>query len=141
MTDGTGLANAFSRFDRPDLIANPNLSSGDRSESRYFNTEAFATFTQPRFGTAPRMMVRNPGIWNFDNTFSKKFRIDENKYVELRADMYNLFNHANWTSMDTTIRDTTNPNIGAPGTLTNPYGRITGFGQPREMQLGLKFVF
>jgi hypothetical protein len=140
VSDGTGIATNWSRFDRPDMIANPNLSSG-RSESRYFNTDAFVPVTQPRFGTAPRMMVRNPGLWNFDNTFSKKFRVDESKYVEFRADIYNLFNHANWTSMDTSIRDTTNPNIGPAGTLTNPYGRITGFGQPREMQLGLKFVF
>jgi hypothetical protein len=139
VTDGTGLANAFSRFDRPDMIANPNI--GNHTESRYFNTDAFVSVLTPRFGTAPRMMVRNPGLWNFDNTFSKKFRINESSYVEFRADMYNLLNHANWTTMDTVLRDTTNPNVGAPGTLTNPYGRIIGFGQPREMQFGLKFVF
>lgn len=58
-------------------------------------------------------------MWNVDTTFSKKFPLTESKRLELRADMYNLFNHANWTSMDTTIRDVTNPNIGPPGTLTN----------------------
>src|SRR5262249_12681195 len=132
---------AFSRFDRPDMIAQPNLSGGDRTESRFFNTAAFVSVLEPRFGTAPRMMLRNPGLWNFDNTFSKKFVVREGMFVELRADIYNLFNHANWTTIDTTLRDTSNPNIGPPGTLTNPYGRVNGFGQPREMQMGLKFVF
>lgn len=39
------------------------------------------------------------------------------------------------------MRDVTNANIGPPGTLTNPYGRVNAFGEPREMQLGLKFEF
>jgi len=141
VTDGTNLANAYSRFDRPDMVANPNLSGGERKEGRFFNTGAFVSVLTPRFGTAPRMMLRNPGLWNFDNTFTKKFYVTESVYVQLRADIYNLFNHANWQSLDTIMRDVSNPNIGAPGTLANPYGRVNGFGQPREMQLSLKFIF
>jgi len=96
---------------------------------------------EPRFGTAPRMMVRQPGLWNLDFTLSKPFHITEHKRMILRADMYNVFNHANWRTVDTTIRDVTNPNIVPPGTLQNPYGRVNGFGEPREMQLSLKFEF
>jgi hypothetical protein len=59
----------------------------------------------------------------------------------LRADVYNLLNHANWRTIDTTMRDVTNPNIGPPGTLRNPYGRVNAFGDPREMQLSLKIEF
>jgi hypothetical protein len=136
--DGT---TAFSRFDRPDLVANPNLGRGNRTESRYFNVDAFKSVTEPRYGTAPRLMVRNPGLWNIDTTFSKRVNITESKYLEIRADMYNLFNHANWQSLDTTMRDVTNPNIGPPGTLTNPYGRVNAFGEPRTMQLGMKMIF
>ena len=141
VSDGTGRADSWSRFDRPDLVANPNLPRGDRSESRYFNIDAFQVVRQPRFGTAPRMMVRQPGLWNLDFTASKAFAFTERARVILRADMYNLFNHANWRTIDTVIRDTTNPNIGPAGTLLNPYGRVNGFGEPREMQLSLKFEF
>lgn len=140
-SDGTGQANSYSRFDRPDMVGNPILGRGERTESRYFNVDAFQVVREPRYGTAPRLNIRNPGLWNLDTTFSKRFQATESMYVELRADMYNLFNHANWRTIDTTIRDSSNPNIGPPGTLTNPYGRVTGFGEPREMQLGLKFVF
>jgi hypothetical protein len=139
--DGTGQATSYSRFDRPDLVARPDLSRSERSESRYFNVDAFQVVREPRYGTAPRLNIRNPGLWNLDTTFSKRFQATESMYVELRADMYNVFNHANWRTIDTTIRDASNPNIGPPGTLTNPFGRVVGFGEPREMQLGLKFVF
>ena len=87
------------------------------------------------------MMVRQPGLWNLDFTVAKNFRITEQTAIILRADMYNAFNHANWRTIDTTLRDVTNPAIGPPGTLSNPYGRVNGFGDPREMQLSLKFQF
>ncbi len=141
VTDGTGRTDSWSRFDRPDLIANPNLSHGERTEGRYFNTDAFQVVREPRFGTAPRMMVRQPGLWNVDFTVSKKFKTTESSGIVLRADIYNLFNHANWRTLDTTIRDVTNPSIGPAGTLINPYGRVNGFGDPREMQVSLKFEF
>ena len=141
VSDGTGRPDSFSRFDRPDLVANPNLAHGDRTESRFFNTDAFQVVREPRFGTAPLMMVRQPGLWNVDFTVSKRFKTTEGSHVEIRADFYNLFNHANWRTIDTTMRDVTNPNIGPPGTLTNPFGRVNSFGDPREMQVGLKFEF
>jgi hypothetical protein len=141
VTDATGRPDSWSRFDRPDMVANPELSRGDRTESRFFNTDAFEVVRTPRFGTAPRMMVRQPGLWNLDFSLLKRFRVTEQMGVLIRADVYNLFNHANWRTIDTAMRDVTNPNIGPPGTLRNPYGRVNAFGDPREMQLSLKFVF
>jgi Carboxypeptidase regulatory-like domain len=141
VTDGTGRSDSWSRFDRPDLVANPDLPRGDRTEARYFNTDAFQVVTTPRFGTAPRMMVRQPGLWNLDFSLAKRFRVKERMGATLRADVYNFFNHANWRTIDTTIRDVTNPNIGPAGTLLNPYGRVNAFGDPREMQVSLKVEF
>ena len=141
VSDGTGQPDSWSRFDRPDMVANPNLPRGDRTEAQYFNTDAFQVVRTPRFGTAPRMMVRQPGLWNLDLSLSKRFRVAEQKGIILRADAYNVMNHANWRTIDTTIRDVTNPNIGPPGTLKNPYGRVNAFGDPREMQVSLKFEF
>ncbi|MCI0626194.1 MAG: TonB-dependent receptor, partial [Acidobacteria bacterium] len=139
--DGTGRPDSWSRFDRPDLVADPTLPRGQRTEGRYFNTDAFQVVREPRFGTAPRMMVRQPGLWNTDFTLSKRFKVRESLTFEIRGDFYNLFNHANWRTIDTSIRDSSNPNIGPPGTLSNPYGRVNAFGEPREMQIGLKLLF
>jgi len=141
VTDATGRPDSWSRFDRPDMVANPTLSRGDRTESHYFNTDAFQVVRTPRFGTAPRMMVRQPGLWNLDFTLSKRFTLRERLGLVVRADAYNVLNHANWRTIDTAIRDTTNPNIGAPGTLQNPYGRVNAFGDPRELQVSMKIEF
>lgn len=139
--DGTGRADSWSRFDRPDLVAEQILPRGQRTESRYFNVDAFQVVREPRFGTAPRMMVTQPGLWNTDFTLLKRFKVTESLAFEIRGDFYNVFNHANWRTIDTTIRDSSNPNIGPPGTLANPYGRVNAFGEPREMQVGLKVLF
>jgi hypothetical protein len=141
VSDGTGLATSWSRFDRPDMVANPNLPRGQRTESRYFNTDAFQVVTTPRFGTAPRMMVRQPGLWTPDVALSKSFKVTERFSLVLRADAYSALNHPNWQAIDTTIRNVANPNIGPPGTLLNPYGRVTAFGNPREMQVSLKLQY
>src|SRR5262245_31033306 len=141
VNDGTNRPDSYSRFDRPDLVADPILPRGERTESRYFNIDAFQVVRQPRYGTAPRMMVTQPGLWNTDFTLLKHLKLRESLAFELRADFYNVFNHANWRTIDTTIRDTSNPNIGPPGTLSNPYGRVNTFGEPREMQIGLKLLF
>jgi hypothetical protein len=141
VSDGTGLATSWSRFDRPDMVADPDLPRGDRTQSRFFNTDAFQVVTQPRFGTAPRMMVRQPGFWTPDLTLTKGFKVTEKFRLVFRADAYNFFNHPNWQTIDTTIRNVANPNIGPPGTLKNPYGRVTAFGAERQMQVSLKVQF
>ena len=141
VSDGTGRPDSWSRFDRPDLVANPDLPRGNRTESQYFNIDAFQVVRTPRFGTAPRMMVRQPGLWNLDFALAKRFRLWERLGMMVRADAYNLFNHANWRTIDTTLRNVTNPNVGPPGTLQNPYGRVNAFGDPREMQVSLKLEF
>jgi hypothetical protein len=141
VTDGTGLAIDYSRFDRPDMVANPSLPRDQRTQSHYFNTDAFQVVTTPRFGTAPRMMVRQPGFWDPDVALSKSFLVTEKFHLVFRADAYNALNHPNWQTVDTTIRNVANPNIGPPGTAKNPYGSVNSFGNPREMQVSLKLQF
>ena len=71
--DGTNRPDSWSRFDRPDLVADPNLPRGDKTESRYFNIDA-SRWSASRYGTAPRMMVTQPGLWNTDFTLLKHFK-------------------------------------------------------------------
>ena len=135
VSDGTGLATSYSRFDRPDLVGNPILPRGQRTESRYFNTDAFQVVTTPRFGTAPRMNIRQPGSWTPDLSLAKNFRMTERFHLVVRADAYNAFNHANWVTVDSTIRDTSVAEYRPAGDTEEPYGRVNSFGNPR----GCKF--
>ena len=87
--DGANGPDSWSRFDRPDLVADPNLPRGDKTESRYFNVDAFQSVREPRYGTAPRMMVTQPGLWNTDFTLLKRFKFTESMGFEIRGDFYN----------------------------------------------------
>jgi len=42
-----------------------------------------------------RNQFRSPGIWGFDTALYKTFKITETSNIQLRAEVFNLFNHAN----------------------------------------------
>jgi outer membrane receptor protein involved in Fe transport len=125
---------SFSSGNRPDLIADPNLS-GSRSRSdklaEWFNTAAFAAPAPYTFGNAPRTFGTGPGAFNLDASILKDFHIWEQTVLQFRMEALNALNHANFA----------NPNTqqGSP-----TFGQITGLysGTPaRILQLGLHLSF
>ena len=67
---------------------------------------------------------------NLDLSFGKKIPVTEHKYLDFRADLFNILNH---------------PNFGPPGaTISSPasFGVITTqIGGPRTIQMALKYYF
>ena len=71
--------------DRPDLIANPNLPAGQRTPSRWFNTNAFApppiyydslgAFSIP--GNEGRNVITGPGLAAWDMSLERQMRLNE----------------------------------------------------------------
>ncbi|HKZ80397.1 MAG TPA: TonB-dependent receptor [Pyrinomonadaceae bacterium] len=126
--------------DRADLLGNPNLPSDQRTPERWFDTDAFRRLRPPNQGSAGRNILISDGIVNFDMGLSKDFNFSEQRRLEFRWEVFNVFNH---------------PNFGIPGTdLNAPVikvgGQIVGgtFGRilttsttERIMQFGLKFLF
>ncbi len=52
----------------------------------------------PYGGIAPRNFFRRPGTWNAEAAFFKEFRLSRNNEalkLQLRSEMFNVFNHAN----------------------------------------------
>jgi len=90
------------------------------------------------YGNAGVGILQGPGQFNFDLALLKNTRIAENKFVQFRAEFFNLFNHAQFA----------NPTA-PPGGLVNlmnvnsPNGSwITATSvNPRVIQLGLKIIF
>ena len=80
------------------------------------------------YGTLPRNDLRGPGITNIDLAFSKTTPIRENLRVELRADFFNLLNHAEFANPDTNINSPT-------------FGRLLYTYQPRIIQLAVRLSF
>jgi hypothetical protein len=133
LTVGNGvlgdIANAGGITQVPNRIAGPNLPAGERTEARFFNTQAFAPPARYTLGNAGANIIDGPRFWNLDSSIMKIFRVTESKMFQLRGELFNALNHANW---------------GDPGTGygTAAFGRITSTaGEPRNAQIGLKFIF
>ncbi len=100
------------------------------------------------YGTLPRNYFRGPGYINFDMTFSKTTAITERVKLEIRADFFNIFNHANFLNPGVNnlgvANGNTNPFSGGAGGV-NPnsgvFGQITSAHDPRIIQLAGRFSF
>jgi hypothetical protein len=100
------------------------------------------------FANAGRNTMQLPGINNLDISLFKNFAWGETKKVQLRADFFNVFNHAQYTpgSVDSVDPVATtgvgNVNTINPGTLNffNQPGLVFS-NHPRVLQIGLKLDF
>ena len=113
---------------RPDQIQDPNLSGGDRTPDRWFNTAAFALPAPFTFGSAPRNSVLGPGFVNMDLAIAKTWSLPGTTNLEVRWEVFNLFNRANF-DIPSRIFGTGN------------FGRIFSAKNAREMQFGLRLAF
>ncbi len=87
------------------------------------------------FGNARKDTVIGPGRVNFTTSLYKSFAITERAHVELRFESFNTFNHFEPNGMQTALGLDNNlqPN--------NNFGQITSAQDPRNLELGGKFVF
>ena len=113
---------------RPDQLRDPNLPRGARSPDRWFDTEAFALPAPFTFGSAPRNSAIGPGFANVDLALAKPWRLGGSPVLELRWEVFNLLNRANF--------DLPNRIFGTPN-----FGRIFSAKSPREMQFALRLTF
>lgn len=100
ITDFTGgQANA-----RPTITCDPTkgASGFDRTGSPYLINTACFTFPTAfgQIGNTPRNNLRLPSIFNNDLAFFKNVPIGEKREIQLRWEMYNVFNRANFRDID-----------------------------------------
>ena len=96
----------------------------------YLNATAFSVpdYTQP-FGYAPRNVARMPAFYDADFSLHKNFNFTEARYVQFRAEAFNLLNKTNFAP---------------PGGLSSNsggFGVFTGSFPARQVQLALKLMF
>ena len=132
---GLGLINANPAA-RPNLLCDPNENAphgqqwvtGQCFQVNPPNTGAGSTGLTNLPGTAPRGIIKGPGTQRVDFTMAKRFHFTETVYAQIRAEVYNIFNHTNFRTVSTNI------------TAAN-FGAITAVRDPRTMQFGLKLNF
>jgi hypothetical protein len=139
----------------PDQQTRPNLVPGVRPEMQspaaggvqVLNRNAFALPSSGSVGNLGRNSFTGPGFWNLDFSLAKSFpirRLSEATRVQIRADAFNLLNHANLSQPE--------GNLSSPGFGTAYYGPPLGstsafpavtplYPTARRIQLQAKFYF
>jgi len=112
---------------RPDQTCDPNVG-GAQTAAQWFNTACFALQPQFTFGNAPRNSVLGPGYADMDLGLQRDIRLANGARLQLRWEIFNLFNVVNF---DIPNRTAFTPN----------FGRIFSAQPARQMQFGVKLLF
>ncbi len=116
---------------RPNVIGDPLAPEGERSITNYFNKNNVVLPTDPSqpFGNSKRNGVQGYPFRQFDFALAKYFPIPwRASRLQLRIEAFNLFNRTNFNA----------PNSNRSAAA---FGRITSARDPRQIQIGAKFLF
>jgi hypothetical protein len=136
---GTDVAqNGTNQAQRAELIPGATYNdlvidhaNRDSFIGKYFNTAAFvAPGNVPRghYGTSGRNIISGPASNRTDIALMKDIMIREPLRIQFRTEFFNAFNQVNFS----------NPSTNASA---GNFGRITGAGSGREIQMALKFIW
>ena len=97
-------------------------------------------------GNLPRNVFRGPGFWNMDFGLSRSIafpRLGEQGRIQLRAEVFNLFNHTNLNNPDRSLESPTfgEATFGRQGFGSTEISAAPLNEQPRRVQLALKVIF
>ncbi|HYT67040.1 MAG TPA: carboxypeptidase-like regulatory domain-containing protein [Vicinamibacterales bacterium] len=117
------------------VTGDPSISNP--SFTRWFDTSVFGRPARGDRGNGKKDIIRMPGVNNTDVTFFKRIPFGGGRRtLQLRWEMYNVFNHTQFNGVDTTAR------FDAAGKQVNPtFGQVTSTRSPRIMQGSLRFSF
>jgi hypothetical protein len=125
--------------DRPDFVGpfvrfNPRsfqslTTDGTKQTGHFlFDPNAFGDPGRNKQGTLGRNVFDGPGLNLSSVSLAKRFPIRDTHHIAVRADIRNVFNHANFQV----------PFLG----LTDPqFGQVTSAAPGRNIQLSLRFDF
>jgi len=114
---------------RADYVGGPvALPAEERTPNRWFNTAAFRTASSTALGNAGVGTIVGRGLYVWDVTVRKVFRLHEAWNLRFEANAFNLMNHPNFRSLSAT-------------TTSGDYGSFTACGPARQVQGGLKLQF
>jgi hypothetical protein len=143
VTTGTDVSGTGDRQDRPNLVGDPfaNLPVSTNPLFQYWvNPAAFASPAAGTFGNLARNAYYGPWFKTVDISVFKTTKLTAKTSVQLRAEMFNVFNWINWANPGATLSSST-----SFGLLSNTRNATNapgiGAGEPFNMQLAAKFIF
>ncbi|HEX4232649.1 MAG TPA: hypothetical protein VHZ07_28575 [Bryobacteraceae bacterium] len=132
----TNITGSPSVSARINVNGNPyNLGSGF-SSLQAFNPNVFALPAVGTLGDPPKVLVRGPGINNWNISLVKSIPIRERVNMQFRAELYNAFNHTQFSSINITAL------FNSSGAQVNSqFGQYTAAQNPRIIQLAVRLQF
>ncbi|MGC9994698.1 MAG: carboxypeptidase-like regulatory domain-containing protein [Terriglobia bacterium] len=155
----TGYSSGIGGSVRCDVVSKPHIQKGTYNDPTYGPTPTWynmADFAQPQysellangepsmFGNMGRNVLTAPGENNWDMALEKNISTPwfrgEHSNVQFRLETFNTFNHPQWNGFNNGCSGSTGfgqsclLNQTAPGEVNSDRG-------PRNVQLGLKFIF
>ncbi len=144
LLSGTNRSGSLDNRDRVDVVGDAFSGVASRATPfgsiPFFNPAAFTPAALGTWGNIGRNAIYGPGFGSVDFSIFKDTTITERVRVQLRAEIFNIFDRANLA------------NPGANRNAAASFGLITntrnggsapgiGFGEPRNMQLALKLIW
>jgi len=129
-TDGQDITGS-SEGARVTVVGNPKAGPNG------INPAAFSRTPRGSFGNAMPGMMQGPGMNNWDLAIGKRVPLaSERRYLQFRTEMFNAFNHTQYTAIDSNMQ------FDRSGVLVNPtLGLYTAARLPRIIEFSLKLVF
>ncbi len=122
---------------RPNLVAGVPLEPpGGQTPQQWINPAAFALPVRGTWGNAGRSLLTGPGLLQLDMTLGKRIPLSDTRNLEVRWEIFNVFNRENLANPNTNLSD--GP---AFGRITGPLNRTFGTGTARQMQFMARLNF
>ncbi|HEY2964344.1 MAG TPA: hypothetical protein VGJ37_18135, partial [Pyrinomonadaceae bacterium] len=136
--DGTQIARRVNLVEGvPVYLDDPTIPGG-----RIINRAAFSTPPANRQGSLGRNIIRGLPAWQIDLALRRQFNLTEKLYLQFRAEAFNIFNHPNFGTINTSLTSTTfgqaTNMLGAQLSGLNPLYQIGG---PRSFQFAVLMRF
>ena len=113
---------------RPNLVPGQPIQLANPGIGAWFNTSAFVAPPAGQYGDAGRNIIIGPGTVLFNMSVAKTFPFRETKSLEFRATANNVFNHPNYSGIDSNVNSPT-------------FGQVTSVASMRQMQFLSRFRF
>lgn len=119
-------------IDLPNVVpGNLEINHDPRNGTPYFNTSLFSPNALGTQGNTARRPLYGPGMDNFDTALHKMTKFTELKTLEMRFELFNGFNHAQFFG----------PNAVNGNIDSATFGYVTQAASPRIAQAAAKFTF
>jgi hypothetical protein len=136
--EGTGFGGPIILpADTPNLVGPLDISNPRKTGGQFFSPSAFGPSAEGKEGDSARRFFHGPGVNNWDFAILKSTAISERVHLEFRAELFNIFNHAQFL----TPSGITGFNIATGAATTGGFGQVSQTAPPRIGQFALKLNF